>query len=82
MKALAFTPSSLFQMSRFCISDDWFNKYLMPEGASNIKRVIINDVCYILELSLETDSVPLVIFNLWGNNAVFTGSQYDVNVFE
>lgn len=82
MKALVFTPSSLFRFSQFSISEQWFSDYLLPTGASGLKRVVIDDIAYLIDEGLDDDSGPIVVVNLEGDDTVFSVDRENVPIFE
>ncbi|RUX11452.1 hypothetical protein EOA27_21505 [Mesorhizobium sp. M2A.F.Ca.ET.037.01.1.1] len=64
MKALVLTPKTLFRLSQFSISDEWFSHFGTPDGDASIKRVEVGNVVYLFEPELETDETPIVVVNL------------------
>jgi hypothetical protein len=64
VKAVVLTPKTLFRLSQFSISAEWFDQFGLPEHDTGIKRVVVNDIVYLLESDLETDDGPIVIINL------------------
>jgi len=82
MKALAFTPSALFKLSQFEISNDWFSQFLLPTGTNGIKRVSIDDIVYFIEPDLDRDDGRLVVINLTGDHPIFSNDLRNVYVLE
>jgi hypothetical protein len=64
LKALVLTPKTLFRLSQFSISDEWFTYFGVPDGEASIKRVVVGDVVYLIEPELDTDETPIVVVNL------------------
>jgi hypothetical protein len=64
VKALVLTPKTLFRLSQFSISGEWFDKFGLPAGESSIKRVVIGDIVYLLEPDLLADDAPVIVVNL------------------
>ncbi len=71
MRALVLTPNALFRLSQFSITSDWFNDFGLPEHNAGLKRVLVDDVVYILEVDLQTDDGPIVIIRLSARDGVF-----------
>lgn len=82
MKAIAFTPYSISQLVRFDISEQWFSEYFIPPEAAGLKRVVINNIVYIIESSLDDDSGPLVAINLESEYPIFEAGKDNASVFE
>jgi hypothetical protein len=82
MKALVFTASSLFQLSRFSIPKEWFLSYDLPDLDAGLKRVVVDNIVYIIENSLENDDDPLVVINLVGPNPVFSEGRDNTLLLE
>jgi hypothetical protein len=64
VRALVITPKALFRLSQFSISTEWFEEFGLPEHDASLKRVVINNIVYLLESDLETDENPIVVINL------------------
>jgi hypothetical protein len=75
MRAVVFTPYSISQLARFDISVEWFSEYFLPTDAVGLKRIVLDDIVYIIESSLEDDICPLVAINLETEYAVFSPSK-------
>lgn len=71
MKALVFSVSSLFLLSRFSIPKEWFSSFDLPVLDAGLKRIVVDDIVYIIENVLESDEAPIVVINLSGPNAIF-----------
>lgn len=82
MKAVVFTPTSLFRLSGFSITEPWFEAFGLPEDAAGLKRVIVNDVVYLLEKSLDDEDAPIIVVNQTGDHAVFAANTLSINAFE
>ncbi|WP_445989508.1 UvrD-helicase domain-containing protein [Chromobacterium haemolyticum] len=81
-KALVFTPSALFRLSHFEISDDWFKDFQVPLNFVEIKRIEIDNFIYFIEPSLENDDTPLVVINLTGEHPVFQNRRSNTHTLE
>lgn len=64
MKALVITPTIMFRLSQFSLSEEWFDEFGIPENETNIKRIVINDIVYLIEASIDTYDNPVVVINL------------------
>lgn len=64
MKALVLTPKTLFRLSQFAVSDEWFTHFGIPAGEASIKRIVVDDVVYLIEPELDSDEEPVVVVNL------------------
>ena len=82
MKALVLTPTSLFRLSQFSISTEWFGEFGLPAHATGLRRVKVGDLVYLIESDLETDDTPLVVINLEGKDAIFGHDAPKVNTLE
>lgn len=72
MKALVLSPRALFRLTQFSIGPEWFATFGLPESEMTVKRVVIDDVVYLLDVDLETDDAPVIVVNLTGRDRVFT----------
>ncbi|MEQ1497250.1 MAG: UvrD-helicase domain-containing protein [Novosphingobium sp.] len=68
MKSLVISVKTLFRLSQYSISDEWFDCYGIPEGDSTIKQVVVNDIAYLIEPDLDSDDEPVVVINLAEDN--------------
>lgn len=82
MKALVFTPTSLSLLMDFEISPEWFKDYYLPPESHGLKRIIVDDIAYIIDQDLDQDEIPIVVVNLSGNNPVFIDRLQAVNVID
>ncbi|ODT77379.1 MAG: hypothetical protein ABS76_26695 [Pelagibacterium sp. SCN 64-44] len=71
MRALVLTPAALFRLSQFSITKEWFERYGLPEGPGGLKRVVINDIVYIVETEIDTDTGPIVVLDLDPSVGIF-----------
>lgn len=71
VKALVLTPDTLFRLSQFSIESDWFDHFSLPPEETRTKRVVIDDIVYLLQSDLETDETPIVVINL-GEDGLFS----------
>ncbi len=53
------------------IDEEWFDGFLIPANSEGLRRVVLDDVVYIMSNSADTDSCLLVV-NI-GQNGVFAG---------
>lgn len=72
MKALVMSPRALFRLSQFSIGPQWFETFGLPETEKTMKRVVVDDVVYLLDVDLQTDDAPVIVINLTGADRVFT----------
>lgn len=82
MKALVFSPAALFRLSQFSIGPDWFKSYGLPESEAGLKRVVVNDVVYLIESDLDTDEKPVIVVNLTGSDAIFADPDSRSSILE
>jgi hypothetical protein len=66
MKAIVFTPSSITQFNN--IYPEWFQDYSLPGFTQGLKRVVVDEIVYIIEQNLECDTAPVVVINLTGEH--------------
>lgn len=71
MKAVVFTKDSLARLNHFGISDEWFSEFGLPSGAPIMKRVVIDEIVFLIEKHIEDENVPLVVVNCSGAERVF-----------
>jgi len=71
MKALVLTPETLFRLSQFSIAPEWFDCFGLPAGDTSIKRVVVDDIVYLLEPGLEADDGAIVVISLDGDDGLF-----------
>lgn len=77
MKALAFTPAALMRLSQYSIAEEWFLEFGLPTETGILKRVLVNDVLYIIDKNTSDDTTPLVVLNLEGDHSVFVLNRND-----
>lgn len=82
MKAVVFTVSSIFRLSNFSVTEEWFGLFGLPEESEGLKRVIVGDVVYIIENGLEDDVVPIVVLNVSNDDPVFVEGRSNANVLD
>lgn len=82
MKTLAFTCESISRLSRFGITNDWFEAFELPAGTHGLKRVSVRDCLYIIEDDLNDDDAPLVLIQLSGPNKVFANNRHNAMVLD
>lgn len=70
MKALVLTPGALFRLSQFSIEPNWFDSFGVPAGDHSLKRVVVQDMVYLIEPDLESDEGPIVVISLEGRDSV------------
>jgi hypothetical protein len=71
MKALVFSPRALLRLTQFSIGPEWFETFGLPETETSVKRVVVDDVVYLLDVDLATDDAPVIVINLSGGDRVF-----------
>ena len=82
MQALVLTPTALFRLSNYSITPEWFSEFGLPRDAIGLKRVVIDDIIFILETALESDAVPIVVINIDREHGIFSDRGTLANVFE
>lgn len=82
MKAVIFTPGSLFKLSQFSISDDWFESFGLPDEALGLKRVQVGQFVYLIDSDLESDDGPIIVVNLFGEDSIFDTETLRTSVLE
>jgi hypothetical protein len=82
MKALALTPSALFRLTQYSISEEWFKYYSAPINCDELKRVEVDKVVYIIEKDLEEDDGPLVVIDLSSEGGVFSDENTKVKTLD
>lgn len=73
--ALALTPSALFRLSQFSIGPEWFSNFYLPRDPAGLKRVVLNDIIYLLESSILDDNSPLAVIDLRPESNIFSDSN-------
>ncbi|GAP23393.1 uvrD/REP helicase N-terminal domain protein [Gluconobacter frateurii NBRC 101659] len=68
MKALVLTKKVLFKLSQFAISEEWFENFWAPDKNLNIKRVVVEDIIYLLDSDIDDDNCDIVVINLEKNS--------------
>lgn len=67
MKILAISRRAVEIFDRLSIESSWFKDFSLPQGATQLKRAVIDTVTYILHISdRDDDDCDLVIFNASG----------------
>jgi hypothetical protein len=74
MKALVVSVNTLFRLSQYSMTAEWFDDFGIPEGDLTLKRVVVNNTGYLLEPDLDSDDEPIIVINLMKDN-VFGHSQ-------
>ena len=82
MKAVVFTPTSLFRFAVFSIDESWFANFGLPEDSDSLKRVVVDDIIYVLEIALDEDDGPIIVVNQTGDHAVFEPSLTSITAFD
>jgi len=82
MKALVLTPSSLFKLSQFSISNEWFADYHLPLDTAGLKRVVVDNIAFLIEINIDTDEGSIVVIDLQGDHPVFSAAEDNVAVLE
>ncbi len=71
LKALVVDSSTIEALDAALIDEEWFHEFLIPANSEGLRRVVLNDVVYILSNDANTDSGLLVV-NI-GPDGVFAG---------
>ncbi|MCY4303445.1 MAG: hypothetical protein OXC62_01455 [Aestuariivita sp.] len=71
MKGVTFTRESISRLHRFGIKQEWFQEFNLPKGNHGLKRVIVDDIIYIIPEDLEDDTEPIVVLNISKTNPIF-----------
>lgn len=82
MKAVVFTPSALFRLSQFSITDEWFHNFGIPEKKSPFKRIQIGEITYIIEKDLDDDNIRIVVINLQPEAKIFSAENIRANTLD
>ena len=82
MEAIAFMPTSLFRLSQFSVANEWFTQYGLPKEAAGLKRVIVGEVVYLIDVNIDTDEGPIIVINLIGPDAVFVPDGISTSILE
>jgi hypothetical protein len=71
MRAVVFSTTALFRLSQYAISREWFESYGLPADAKDIKRVVLEDIVYLIDSKLVSDVTPIIVIQLEGRYPVF-----------
>lgn len=82
MIAVVFTPSSLFKLSECSISNDWFETFSLPDNSLRLKRIEIGEIIYLIDNDLNSDDGPIIVINLFGEDAIFNTQAVKTSVLE
>ena len=82
MKSLVLTPRALFKLSQFSIGPEWFYQFGLPAKNCGLKRVVIDQMVYIVEADLETDETPVIVVNLAGDDGVLVQAATRSTILE
>jgi hypothetical protein len=82
MKAVVFTPGSLFKLSQYSTSSEWFDSFALPDDSSNLKRIVIGEIVYLIESEMNSEEGPIVVINLHGEDAIFTAQELRPSILE
>ena len=82
MRAVVFTPTSLFRFGAFSIDRTWFEEFDLPRGVDGLKRVVIDQMVYLLETTLEDDDGEVIVINQEGEFSIFEASAASVTAFD
>jgi len=67
LKALVLTKIVLFKLSQFAISEEWFENFWAPDQDPKIKRVVVEDIIYLLDSDIDDDNCSIIVINLEKN---------------
>ena len=82
MKAVVFTPTSLFRFGAFSIDRSWFEEFDLPKGVDGLKRIVVNQMVYLLETTLNDEDGDIIVINQEGDSAIFEASSASVTAFD
>jgi hypothetical protein len=82
MKALVMTTGSLFRLSQFSISPEWFGDFGSPDGNCGLKRLKVNEFVYIIEDAIDTDDIPIIVINISDTDSVFSDRAPNPSILE
>lgn len=82
MRAVVFTPYSIFVCSQESMPSEWFRDFLLPSFLNNLKRVEIDGIVYIIETNCESDAVHKIVINLYEAFAVLSDDQLSPTAFD
>lgn len=82
MKAIVLTPRTLFRLSQFAIGPEWFEHFGLPKTEIAIKRVIVDDIGYLIDADLDSEDQPIIVINLSGSNGVFAEGRLRSSILE
>ena len=82
MRAIVFTPTSLFRFGAFSVDKSWFDEFDLPRGVDGLKRVVIGQIVYLLEAALDDDAGQIIVINQDNELAVFDTSSASVTAFD
>lgn len=63
MKAIVLSPKAIVRLMDFSIEPEWFKHCVLPSEATDLKRVIVDDIVYLLDRELADDNVSLVVID-------------------
>jgi len=82
MRAVVFSPSALFRMTSYSLTNDWFKNYSLPPEEILIKRVVVDDIIYLIERNLDDDALPVIVINLTTPYPVFDRDLPNVGILD
>ena len=82
MRAVVFTPTSLFRFGAFSIDMSWFEEFDLPNGVDGLKRVVVHQMVYLLETALDDDGGEIIVINQEGEFATFEANPASVTAFD
>lgn len=82
MKAVVFTPTTLFRFADFSMDESWFIDFSFSKILDGLKRVVIEEIVYFLEIALDDEDGPIIVINQTGDYAVFEQSLTSVTAFD
>lgn len=82
MKAIIFTPTSLFRLSNYSIDPAWLQTFDFPEDVTEFKRIVVDDYIYVLEVGLNDEDRPIIVINQTGANGVLEPSASGLKALE
>ena len=82
MKAVVFTPTSLFRFAAFSIDGTWFEEFELPKDVDGLKRIVVNGMVYLIEAALDSDDGEIIVINQENDLAIFEAAIGSVAAFD
>lgn len=82
MNSLVITQTLLARFYQYSITDEWFDKFDLPDDDHGLKRVYVGGNVYLLEQNVESDETPVVVINNSGENAIFNSTNNKTQILD